>query len=191
MHRKHRWLIALGLLAIAAGSYAAETITYRYDTRGRLTRVERSGTVNNGIKACYTLDRADNRSAIEVVTAGDCAAPPSPPSFSVSDASVSEGQILVFTITRTGSTAGTFSVNAATADGTAANNVHYYSTTGTVTFAPSETSKTFNVNTIHDGVGSQTEFVMYLNLTGATGGASITDAQGAGTIFNIDYCPTC
>ena len=39
----------------------AETITYRYDARGRLVKVERTGTVNNNVNTSYTYDKADNR----------------------------------------------------------------------------------------------------------------------------------
>jgi hypothetical protein len=40
---------------------AAETISYSYDARGRLVRVARSGTVNNGVTTTHQYDRADNR----------------------------------------------------------------------------------------------------------------------------------
>ena len=48
--------------AVAAGAAsAAETITYRYDARGRLVEVKR--VVNGGtpIVTSYALDKADNR----------------------------------------------------------------------------------------------------------------------------------
>ena len=47
------------LVATAAG--ASETITYSYDARGRLVKVERAGTVNNGVTTSYAIDKADNR----------------------------------------------------------------------------------------------------------------------------------
>jgi len=53
--------IFLGLLVLGAAAYAAETITYTYDARGRLIQVARSGTVNNGVTTTYTNDKADNR----------------------------------------------------------------------------------------------------------------------------------
>lgn len=40
---------------------AAETITYRYDAKGRLVRIERSGTINNNVATNYSFDKADNR----------------------------------------------------------------------------------------------------------------------------------
>jgi YD repeat-containing protein len=49
--------------ATAATAMAAETLTYVYDARGRLIRVEHEGTVNNGVVTSYTFDKADNRTA--------------------------------------------------------------------------------------------------------------------------------
>ncbi len=40
---------------------SAETIKYTYDVHGRVTRVERTGSVNNSVTANYEYDRADNR----------------------------------------------------------------------------------------------------------------------------------
>lgn len=69
----------LFLLAIAAvlplqTARAAEIITYNYDAKGRLVKVVRSGSVNNGITANYVHDKADNRKTL-VVTGS-----PNPPS---------------------------------------------------------------------------------------------------------------
>ena len=49
------------LLSTSAPAFAAETITYTYDARGRLVKVERTGTANNGVTTNYTIDKADNR----------------------------------------------------------------------------------------------------------------------------------
>ena len=65
-------LLALGAgaavagAAVAGGAVAAETLTYRYDARGRLVKVERSGAVNNGVTTQYSYDKADNRKARNV-----------------------------------------------------------------------------------------------------------------------------
>ena len=54
--------IGLGSAALAASAAgASETITYRYDARGRLVQVQRSGSVTNGVNTSYTIDNADNR----------------------------------------------------------------------------------------------------------------------------------
>jgi YD repeat-containing protein len=65
MRQGQRWaLLAAGAAVVAASAaMAAETIVYRYDARGRLVRVERSGTVNNNVATNYTFDKADNRTA--------------------------------------------------------------------------------------------------------------------------------
>ena len=43
---------------------AAETITYKYDAKGRVVKVERSGTINNGVQTQYTHDKANNRKSV-------------------------------------------------------------------------------------------------------------------------------
>lgn len=59
----NRIALLMGAAAAAAASaaMAAETIVYRYDARGRLVRVERSGSVNNNVVTQYGFDKADNR----------------------------------------------------------------------------------------------------------------------------------
>ena len=64
--------IALGALAttlLASAALASETITYSYDAKGRLVKVVHSGTVNNGVQAQYTHDKADNRKNVKVTGA--------------------------------------------------------------------------------------------------------------------------
>jgi hypothetical protein len=76
MRRGFRYLpigALLGGLAVAATS-ANETIVYRYDELGRLERVERSGTANNGVSSDYAYDPADNRAWIGVGGANPAAA---------------------------------------------------------------------------------------------------------------------
>jgi opacity protein-like surface antigen len=64
-----RFIAAAVLAALIAGAAsAAETIIYTYDAKGRVIRVVRSGTVNNGVITSYTHDKADNRS--NVTTSG-------------------------------------------------------------------------------------------------------------------------
>ncbi len=49
---------------------AGETISYGYDARGRLVTVSRSGSVNNGVGATYTLDKEGNRTQVVVAGVG-------------------------------------------------------------------------------------------------------------------------
>jgi Tfp pilus assembly protein PilV len=57
-----RALIAILIFVLlGAAAYAAETITYTYDARGRLKQVAHSGSVNNNVVTNYVYDKADNR----------------------------------------------------------------------------------------------------------------------------------
>jgi hypothetical protein len=69
-------LLAGTAIALIAGvpSHAAETQIYRYDAKGRLVKVERSGTVNNGVITEYVHDKADNRTRVKI--SGSPNAPP-------------------------------------------------------------------------------------------------------------------
>lgn len=72
-----RTFVALSLLstlALPSLCYGAETITYKYDARGRLIEVKRTGTVNNNVQTNYTHDKANNRKT--VVVTGSANAPP-------------------------------------------------------------------------------------------------------------------
>lgn len=55
--------IAGTLLIHSAAAHSAETITYTYDVHGRLVKVARTGSVNNGVTTSYQLDKADNRTS--------------------------------------------------------------------------------------------------------------------------------
>ena len=55
------FIALLVLILIGAAAYAAETINYSYDARGRLIQVNHTGTVNNNVVTNYTLGKAANR----------------------------------------------------------------------------------------------------------------------------------
>lgn len=57
------------LTGLAAAALANEAVTYTYDARGRLVKVEHSGTINNGVVANYSYDKADNRTNVKVTGA--------------------------------------------------------------------------------------------------------------------------
>ena len=57
---------AMAIAVAAAAAYASETITYTYDSQGRIVKVERSGTINDGVKTVYQYDKVDNRSNVTV-----------------------------------------------------------------------------------------------------------------------------
>lgn len=57
-------LLALAALTGLAG--ASETVNYTYDAKGRLVKVEHSGSVNTNVVANYSFDHADNRTNVNV-----------------------------------------------------------------------------------------------------------------------------
>ena len=65
-------ILAIGI-AFAFPAYAAETITYTYDAKGRLVKVVRTGTVNNNVTYDYVHDKANNRKNVKVTNS------PNPP----------------------------------------------------------------------------------------------------------------
>jgi YD repeat-containing protein len=72
---KHVFYLGTALALIASiTANAAETQKYRYDAKGRLIKVERTGTVNNGVTTEYTHDKADNRTRLKTI--GSPNAPP-------------------------------------------------------------------------------------------------------------------
>jgi len=150
-------------------------------------KVARSGTVNNGISACYAYDKADNRNNVTATTASDCASSDTV-SFAINDVSVTEGGNLVFTVTKTGTATQSYSVNFASANGTATVTSDYTSNSGTLSFAIGDVTKTVTVATIDDSAVESAETVL-VNLSGATGVATISDAQGVGTINDNDAAP--
>ena len=108
-------------------------------------------------------------------------------SFKVNDRSVTEGGNLTFTITKTGVTYKTHNITYATSNGTAGGS-DYTAKSGTFTFSANETTKTVTVTTKSDNIYENSE-ILYLNLSRATGGATIFDRQGKGTITNHGSAP--
>ncbi|MBX7184852.1 MAG: hypothetical protein K1Y01_06870 [Vicinamibacteria bacterium] len=108
---------------------------------------------------------------------------------SVSDQTASEGDSgtrpVSFRVTLNQPSASTVSVDWATADGTAVAPFDYGSASGTVTFNSGETSKTITVQIVGDSLEEPYE-TFFVNLSNPTGGASIGDGQGQGTITNTD-----
>lgn len=90
--------------------------------------------------------------------------------------------IAAFTVSLASASAATTTVSYATADGTALAGQNYTAASGTLTFAPGETSKGILVRTLDDGVLDPTRSFT-VNLSNPTGGV-ITSGQGLGTILD-------
>lgn len=111
--------------------------------------------------------------------------------LSVNDTAVTEGNSgsapATFTVSLSGPSKGTVNVDYATADGTATAPGDYTATSGTLTFAPGETSKQVSVPVVGDTV-SEPDERFTLNLSNATG-ATIADGVGTGIILNDEPPP--
>jgi hypothetical protein len=178
----NRWTIlaaaaALPAAAVPAIAPASETVTFGYDVHGRLIKISHAGNATNGIQAEYSYDRADNREAKTVTNvAGGAGAV----TFSVKNVSAVQGQNLVFTVTKSGTTAASHSVSYATADDEAIGGSDYSITGGTLSFAPAESSKTVTVPTANDGDGEET---LRLKLSAPSTGTEIVTGSAIGTIL--------
>ena len=109
-----------------------------------------------------------------------------PVTLSVADAQAEEGtdETIGFAVSLSRAASGAMTVDYATADGTATAGEDYSSTSGTLTFAAGETSKTVSVPVLDDVVDEGQE-TFTLRLSNATG-ARIADAEATGTVSNSD-----
>jgi predicted extracellular nuclease len=113
-----------------------------------------------------------------------------PPTLTINDVSVSEGNsgttTATFTVSLSPASANTVGFDIATADGTALAGSDYVANAlAGQTIAAGQTSKTFSVNVLGD-VAVEPNETFVANLSNPTGGAVIGDAQGIGTINNDD-----
>jgi hypothetical protein len=93
------------------------------------------------------------------------------------------------TVKRTGDITGTTTVSYATSDGTATAGSDYTATSGTLTFAPFETEKSFNIAIRQDNIDEATESFK-VTLSNASGGTSILiDPASANVTIEDDDLP--
>ena len=126
-------------------------------------------TAEDGTKATYT---------ITATRAG--------PSISIADAAGAEGGSVTFTVTKTG--AGAVSLDWTASIGqpdTAAIADLGPTTSGTVAFTASDTTKTFSVATAQDAVDEDNE-TFTVTLTATSGMPNVTDGTATGTITDDD-----
>ena len=100
-------------------------------------------------------------------------------------ATIEDAGFVQLTITRTGAV-GSLTVNYATADGTAKAGEDYVATSGSVTFAPGETTKTFNVSILDDEIFEQDDETLTVVLSNATNPDAI-DSPGLAVITLKDH----
>ncbi|MFN4289748.1 MAG: Calx-beta domain-containing protein [Permianibacter sp.] len=113
-------------------------------------------------------------------------------SFKISDASAVESDgTMTFAVTRTGNDNISHSISYATANGTASSSSDYYAKSGTLTFTPTGPSTQYITVNLRNGIMIENVEYFYVNLSGLTGGGSISDSQGRGTIIDDDESDDC
>jgi Calx-beta domain len=197
--RARRLLLTASLTALAivpTSVTAGETAVFTYDELGRLVKTTQTGTINNSEAHSICYDAAGNRTQYGstsngVVAACASSAPPAPPPpppssglLTVNNAQATEGGALVFTVSLSVAQSTTVSVSYATAVGTAGS-TDFIAVSGVLQFSAGQTSKTVQVTTINNTNVEGTETFSF-NLSNATSPASISDAQGIGTIYDDD-----
>jgi endoglucanase len=128
---------------------------------------------------------ADGQSAVTIINDDTSV---SVGALTVSDVNVREGQSgttnAVFTVRLSAAFTAPVTVSYATADGTALAGADYTATSGSLSFAPGDTSKTVAVSILGDQLSEANEAFTF-DLSNASG-ATIAKARGTGTILNDD-----
>jgi Ca2+-binding RTX toxin-like protein len=113
------------------------------------------------------------------------------PSVSISDATViepdSDTTTATFTVTLSIPSQNTITVDFTTVDNTAIAGSDYVSDSGTLTFAPGQTTKDIMIS-IHGDLTHEPDEGFFINISNPTN-AEISDSQGVGTILDNDGMP--
>jgi chitinase len=178
------YVTSTGTVTFAAGETSK---TIHVDIKGDVL-VEGNETFKVKLSAPTGATIADG-TAIGTIIDDDGA--PVPPALSIADLSVAEGNgehsHFMFVVTLDKAATGPVTVAYATGNGTATAGSDYVASSGTLTFAAGETSKTVHVDISGDTVfeGNETFTVTLSSASGAT----IADAIATGTILNDDLRP--
>jgi CSLREA domain-containing protein len=182
--------------ALSASDYVANagSMTFLPNETTKQVSVVVNGDTTFENTETFTVDLTgtDNgtftdNSGLGTITNDDAA-----PAFSIDDVTMNEGNggptAFTFTITKSGATALDSSVAISVADGTATQGSDHNGFSGLVTFLPGEVSKTATIIVNGDTVYENDE-TFFVNLFGPSN-ATISDAQGVGTIINDDAAPS-
>lgn len=175
-----RWLrLVRSGLTTFTGSYSSDGATW---TTLSAVGISMTGTVAAGLAAVSNSTTLLNTSTLDNVSVTLAK------SLSINDPTIVEGNAgtstAIFTVTLISPSTQTITVGYATSDNTATAGSDYVATSGTLTFNPGETIKTFGVGIKGDTLVEPNE-TFFVNLSGATN-ASIADAQGICTIVDDD-----
>ena len=138
------------------------------------------------------LSGAVNATIADTQGAGSVVNDDTPPTISIDDVSLTEGNSgtanMTFTASLSAASGKTVTVGYATADGTAVVGTDYNAAAGTVTFTAGQTTRPVTVAIRGDALDEFDE-TLAVNLSGPTN-ATIADSQGVGTIVDNDAAPT-
>lgn len=174
------YTVATGALTFAPGEMSK---TIFVDVIGDVT-VESNETFTVSLSAASANARLQTASATGTILNDDAAAALT---LSISSASALErAGVLLFTVTLSAASTSSVSVRFSTAAGTAKSGKtgDFVSSSGTLTFAAGETSKTISVAVRDDALGEADE-TLFVRLSRASG-ASIVSGTGTGTILDDD-----
>lgn len=165
--------------SLAPGATCALTGSFRPTAAGA-----RPGSVT------ITSNAPSSPTVVQLMGTGTTATPS--PSLSINDVSVDEIDfntgspgIATFTVRLSAAATGTVSVNYTTADGTARAGGDYRATSGTLTFAAGQTTRTATVSVIDDNEKEPHE-TFSVALSNVNGSATIADGMGVATIIDDD-----
>ena len=186
-----------GTATVANGDYVANngTLTFAAGETIKTITVLVNGDTTFETNEAFTvnLSNASGATISDGSGAGTVTNDDTAPSFSISGAgSSAEGDsgttAYVFTVTKNGSTALTSSVDFATADGTATAGGDYVDNSGTLTFAPGDTTKEITV-LINGDMTFENNETFTVALTNPVN-ATISISSAPGSILNDDTAPT-
>ena len=184
-----------GLFDVSGGTIGRAWRLVRGNNAGWGLRVEPSGLGTTTLVLRATTDCAGTPGVCtsdgRMLGGGLQATIGGPPTLAVADAEVDEasGVTLDFAVTLSRALTETVTVGYRTVDGSASAGADYTNTTGTLTFAAGETSKTVSVPVLDDehDEGSETMTLRLRNPSPAR--VKLADGEATGTINNTDAMP--
>src|SRR6185312_5837100 len=162
---------------------AGQTLAYVTIAITNDVNFEGTETFTLDLSAPVNATISDNQ-AIGTITNDDAA-----PTITLNDVTANEeAGTFVFTVTKSGPSAVTTTVNYTTTDGTATSSNDYVTTSGTITFTADQTQALITVTVTNDAIFENNE-TFTIDLSNAVNG-TITDNQGLGTITDNADLPT-
>ncbi|HEX6131178.1 MAG TPA: Calx-beta domain-containing protein [Actinomycetota bacterium] len=175
--------------ATAGADYAAAsgTLTFSPGDTSETVEVDVLGDALDEASETYAVGLTDpsNAPVADASGVGTITDDDPLPGLSVDDATGAEGGTATFTVSLDAPSGRTVTVGYATADGSATAGADYTSASGTLTFAPGDTSETVAVALGQDAADEPDE-TFALALSGATNATIAGAANGTGTVVDDD-----